>query len=132
MIREFIKEHMGHDMDDREFILFQTIYDLKTLEVDGEIIVVAGFSFNATGVCHFWACCKPGVQKKYPISYVKFLRGLDNYLKKYSFVKRIEIDIKADSDVDRNFVEFFGFHEESLMPMFGKNGETYAKYVRLQ
>lgn len=107
------------------------VYDFYPLEIEGNVIMVCGISVNATGVYHLFMMCIDELFKNYRISAVRHLRYVDSMLKNHYKAKRVELDIKADSDVDRNFAEFFGFHEESLMPMFGPNNETYAKYVRL-
>lgn len=130
-LKEFIIENTGHALSNKDLELYSTVYDIHPLYIDGELVLISSLSINATGVVHMHMICRPNVLKLYPISTARHLHKLNKFVETEYKARRIELDIKADSKKDRNFAEFFGFHEESLMPMFGKNGETYAKYVRL-
>lgn len=128
-LREFIFENLHFTLNEKEIAALSLVYDMHPLYIDDELKMVVFLSSNMTGVIHMSLVCSADI-KNYKISMMRHLRQVDKKVKERN-PRRIEIDIKADSKVSRDFVEVFGFHEESLMPQFGSRGETYARYVRL-
>jgi hypothetical protein len=96
-----------------------------------EVLAMSGLSLLWAGVGQLWmrTCLNA---HKYPVAIVKstrrYLAGLESTLG----LRRIQATVRADSVINRRFVEFLGFRTEGTMRGFGPDGSDYILYARVE
>jgi len=96
-----------------------------------EILAMAGVAIFWEGVGQLWM--RAGERAgQFPVAVMKatreYLRTVDAILKP----RRLQCHVKADSRVNRRFIEHLGFHSEALMRAFGPEGADYVLYARVR
>jgi hypothetical protein len=101
------------------------------LTLGDTVLAMAGAVFFWNGVGSIWMRTCVGAEQ-FPLAVVKatreFVRIIDTAFKP----RRLQAHVRADSGVNRRFIERFGFREECVMRGFGPEGADYALYARVK
>ena len=102
-----------------------------TLLIDGKPVGLGGVIVLWQGVGEVWTYLTDEILKK-PIFLHKQTKKILAEITTHLKLKRIQASVLFDFDKGCKWLEKLGFTRESVMPLYGANGETFVRYVRLE
>lgn len=99
--------------------------------LDGHLVGCAGLVIPWQGRAEGWAVFTPFGRQHAGLVHRAVYRGLQRLIKEHG-LRRIQGDTFATYLTGCRWLERLGFERESLMPLYGPNGETFARYVWLR
>lgn len=96
----------------------------------GKVVACAGATIFWKGCAEVWLTPGPEM-KKYGYSLViQTRRVLDMFQRAYG-LRRLQADVVADNEVNRRFIEHYGFKAEGLMRKYDALGRDCIRYSRI-
>jgi len=97
---------------------------------DNALIVTAGVFTPWTGYGITWALVVPNAQRHARFIHTVVKQGLSEFIFRLK-LRRLEANVDESQAQAIKWVEKLGFEEESTMPKFGPQGQTFRKFVIL-
>jgi len=101
------------------------------LVLDDVVLAMAGVAFLWNGVGNIWMRSCLGADK-HPLAVMRATKEFMRIVTTAFQPRRLQAHVRADSAINRRFIEHFGFSEEGIMRGFGPEGADYALYARVQ
>lgn len=95
---------------------------------DNELLVCAGIMMPWQGYGISWALLSPNASKHPHFVHKAVLEGLHYFINRFK-LRRVEANVNIQEEKARRWATHLGFREESVMPAYGPNGETFIRYV---
>lgn len=99
-----------------------------TIRREGEIAAVLGLMIPWDGHADCWALLTPLGLRHGALIHRTTILYLRRLIRDYK-IRRLQADVIATFAAGRRWLEHLGFHEEGLMPSYGPQGETFARFA---
>ena len=116
-----------------------TVAFIETLQVAGPAITVVyqekiaacwGFAQVVPGVYEAW-CLGSQLFNKHPIATTRTAKFVIEWGAKYLAAHRIQITVRGDNQVAKNWASVLQFNYEGLMKQFGHDKADYVMYAKI-
>jgi hypothetical protein len=111
-----------------ETAMFYENHPAYSATVGDRVVVCAGIVVIWPGLGMAWVNASDEI-KRFPKAFHVNVMGYMTSIIREQRLRRVQCEVLSADDVACRWVTRIGFQPESIMPLYGPNGETFMKYV---